>query len=204
MPEQSLADKLGRSANMSPCAQAVMSVQDIALRRDQYLLVRCVHNEEAFVMSKLITILATGLLSLGLAPAVSAWQFSPAGSFTADGKVSMIKNGSRRPACAAHFSITVDDSGIGHFVGGSFTDIKSKGCNQLVPANLPWKAVAKNAKTAKVMGVTIDVFGVVYCGPSTVPVTLKSGVIGFAAVPMAGGCTVSGHLTTSPTLSIVP
>jgi hypothetical protein len=162
-----------------------------------------VMKEQQVIMR--VTIATAVVLSVVIAatPAL-AWHFSPSGSFTADGKISMIKNGSHRPACNAHLTGTVDDSGIAHFTGGSFTDITTTDCGQLKPANLPWKGVAKRSKRAKVMNVTIDVQGTAYCGPSTVPVTLKSGVIGFAAVPMAGGCSVSGHLSTSPALLIVP
>ena len=75
---------------------------------------------------------------------------------------------------------------------------------RLIPGNLPWKAVAKSAKKIKVLNVTIDAYGTTICGPSTVPVKLATGVISFKLVPMAGNCSVSVHLTTSPSLSIVP
>src|SRR5206468_394937 len=106
--------------------------------------------------------------------------------------------------CKAHFTGNVDSSGIGHFTGGSFAGTAASGCDKLMPANLPWKVVASTKRKAKVMNAAIDALGNAYCGPSTVPVTLKSGVMSFTAVPMAHNCSVSGHLTTSPPLAIVP
>jgi hypothetical protein len=156
------------------------------------------------VMKVAVAAAIVAAFSIGVAATpAAARHLSPSGSFTADGKVTNTKNGVTGAPCTAHFTGTVDGAGIGHFTGGSFEGTADSDCDKLMPANLPWKMVAATRRKAKVLNVTIEALGAMYCGPGTVPVTLKNGVISFTAVPLAGKCSISGHLTTSPSLAIV-
>ena len=148
--------------------------------------------------------LATTILSLGIAgitPA-TAFHLSPAGDFTADGDTSATKGGVTLP-CIAHFTGTVDSNGIGHITGGSFTDNGGVGCTAVTLSGLPWKVKAVKKGKVKIYKVTFST-PIGDCGPGTIPAPLKKGVLSFTAVPLQPDCSISGSLTTSPKISIVP
>jgi len=154
-------------------------------------------------MKTALVIIAAGLMSFGIAgitPA-AAYHLTPEGtSFTGTGKTSATKNGVSLP-CKANFTGHVDSNGIGWVDGGTFTG--QVGCSTVKLINLPWKSVAKAATRVKILNVTFS-SPIGDCGPGTIPVKLVNGNITFNTVAMPGGCTVSGKITTSPTLSIVP
>jgi hypothetical protein len=155
-------------------------------------------------MKTLIAIATVSILSVGSAaitPA-AAFHLSPPGDFTADGQTSATKSGLTLP-CNAHFTGTVDSKGLGQVTGGSFTDNGSVGCTAVTLQNLPWKAKAVSATKAKLYNVTFST-PLGDCGPGNVPVKVKNGVLKFTTVALAGGCTISGKLKTSPKLAIVP
>jgi hypothetical protein len=155
-------------------------------------------------MKPAIAITAAGLLSLGIlgtTPA-AAYHLSPAGNFTGDGNTSATKNGISLP-CKAHFTGKVNSRGVGYVTGGSFKENGKIGCVSVRLQNLPWKALAKSATKVKIYNVTFS-SPIGNCGPGDLPVHSSGGVITFKAVPLPGGCTVSGKITTTPTVNIVP
>jgi hypothetical protein len=157
-------------------------------------------------MKLAIAIAAAGLASLGIAATpAAAYHLSPSGNFTADGDTSATKNGITLP-CHAHFTGNVNDAGVGRITGASFTTNGGPpgACEAVTVSNTPWKAVAKSAKKVTISKVTFST-PIGDCGPSNLPIRVKNdGSINFTAVPMAGSCTVSGNLATTPKLTIVP
>jgi hypothetical protein len=141
------------------------------------------------------------LVAISVTPAAAKRHLSPAGDFTAAGKVSGTRNGSLLVPCQAHLTGSVDESGIGQVTGGSFTG--KEGCDQLSLDNLPWKMAVKGKQKVRVMNVTFDRGTIAFCGPSNVSVKLKNGLMTLTDAPMAGDCSISAHLVTSPPLSIV-
>lgn len=135
----------------------------------------------------------------GISPAF-AWHLTPEGTnFTGKGNTSATKGGITLK-CTANFKGNVDDTGTGYVTSGSFSG--ELGCSGVTLGNLPWKSVAVGAKTVHIEDVTFkSIIG--DCGPSTIAVKLASGVISFSNVQLAGSCTASGKITTSPHLKIV-
>ena len=153
-------------------------------------------------MKKAIAITAT-VLSLGIIAATpaSAYHLIPLNSsFTGTGTTSATKNGVTLK-CKATFQGNVDANGIGHVTGGTFKG--DVGCTTVGLGGLPWVSKAKSATKIIINNVSFT-SPIGNCGPNNVPVKLANGVIKFTDVPMAGSCTISGKITTSPTLSIVP
>ena len=157
-------------------------------------------------MKAAFAIAAAGLMSLGIAATpAAAYHLSPSGNFTADGTTSATVTalGLTLP-CNAHFTGNVNSKGIGYITGATFTDNGAIGCGLIQLAGTPWKSVAKSAKKVVIHSAAFTGPAGINCGPSNVPVTLRHGVITFTAVPMAGGCSITGTLTPSPKLKIVP
>src|SRR5262249_6980059 len=100
----------------------------------------------------------------------------------------------------AKFQGNVDASGVGHITSGTFSG--QIGCNTVGLQNLPWDGTAVNGQTISIENVTFP-SPIGKCGPGTIAVKLAAGGIKFNAVPLTGGCMVSGKITTSPTLAIV-
>lgn len=155
------------------------------------------------------TAIATGaaasLVFFGVAAVTpaAAYHLNPEGAnFTGTGTTSATKNGITLP-CKAKFTGKVTSTGVGFVTSGSFTDNGSIGCTSVQLSGLPWKSVAVGASRVNIYKVTFT-SPIGNCGPGTLPVALKNGVIRFTTVPLPGGCTVSGAITTSPKLSIVP
>ncbi len=154
-------------------------------------------------MKTAIAIAAAGLMSLGIAgttPAAAYHLIPESSSFSGKGNTSATKNGVTL-ACKAKFKGSVDANGVGSVTSGTFTG--DLGCTSVALSNLPWTSTAKSATKANILNVTFT-SPIGNCGPTTLPVKLKNGVISFTNVPLAGGCTVSGKIKTTPTLSIVP
>ena len=136
---------------------------------------------------------------LGITPAF-AWHLTPENkSFTGSGTTSATKSGITLK-CNAKFDGNVDSTGTGYVDSGSFSG--AVGCSTVTLKNLPWKSVAVGRYTVDINDVTFD-SPIGNCGPSTIAVKLRNGVITFSNVQVSGGCTVSGKITTSPTLKIV-
>ena len=155
-------------------------------------------------MKTTIALTAASLILLGTAGISSAsnYKLSPPGNFTGDGNTSATKNGISLP-CKAHFTGTINSAGIGSVTGGSFKDNGGVGCTSVKLINLPWKSVAVSLAKVKILNVTFS-SPIGDCGPGTLPVKVKNGVIVFNTVPLPGGCSVSGKITTNPKISIVP
>lgn len=156
-------------------------------------------------MKPAILIAAAGVVSLGIAgttPA-AAYHLSPKSTkFTGTGNTSATKNGISLP-CKAHFTGNTSSTGVGHITGGSFTDTTKVGCTAVKLINLPWKALAKTATKVVIYNVEFS-SPIGNCGPGNLPTILKNGVVTFTDVPLPGGCTVSGKITTTPKVSVVP
>jgi hypothetical protein len=154
-------------------------------------------------MKTAIAITVAGLMSfgiIGITPA-SAYHLIPEStSFKGKGSTSATKSGVTL-ACTANFNGSIDGNGVGSVTSGSFTG--ELGCSSVALSNLPWKATAKKATKGSILNVTFT-SPIGNCGPSTLPVKLKNGVISFTNVAVAGGCTISGKIKTTPTVSIVP
>jgi hypothetical protein len=153
-------------------------------------------------MKTAIAIVAAGLMSFGMAGSASAAKFhlSPEGStFTGTGTTSATKNGVTLQ-CKAKFQGHVDDTGVGFVDSGTFSG--QVGCSTVGLSNLPWQSNALNAKKANIQNVTFT-SPIGNCGPGTIVVAIKAGKIKFTNAPLAGGCTVTGSIKTSPALAIV-
>ncbi len=154
-------------------------------------------------MKKAFAVTFAGILSLGIAgttPAAAYHLIPENTDFTGTGKTSATKNGITLK-CDATFQGHVDSKGVGFVDSGTFTG--QLGCESVGLGGLPWKAPAKSATKVIINNVSFT-SPIGNCGPGKIPVKVKSGVIKFTDVPLAGNCTVSGSITTSPTLSIVP
>lgn len=153
-------------------------------------------------MKTAIAITVAGLMSfgIGITPAFAYHLIPESTSFTGSGNTSATKNGVTL-ACKAKFNGAIDGSGVGSVTSGSFTG--QLGCTSVALSNLPWKATAKKATKGTILNVTFT-SPIGNCGPTTLPVKLKNGVISFTNAVLSGGCTVSGKIKTSPTVSIVP
>jgi len=154
-------------------------------------------------MRNTIAITAAALVSFGIAgigPA-AAYHLEPLNtSFVGTGSTSATKNGVTLK-CKATFHGHVDGAGVGWVDDGSFKG--DVGCTTVGLGGLPWKSVAKGAAKVNILNVSFT-SPIGNCGPGTVPVKVVDGVIKFTDKPLAGGCTVSGKVTTNPSLSIVP
>ena len=151
-------------------------------------------------MKTAIALASAGLISLACISPAAAFHLTPEGSsFSGKGWTSATKNGISLK-CKAKFQGNVDDTGVGHITGGTFSG--QIGCNTVALSNLPWDGTAISGKSISIDNVTFT-SPIGNCGPGTITVKLATGIIKFTAVPLAGGCTVSGKITTSPTLVIV-
>jgi hypothetical protein len=151
-------------------------------------------------MKTAIAIVA-GLVSfgiVGITPAAAYHLIPENKSFTGTGTTSATKSGITLK-CTAKFTGSVNGTGVGSVTGGSFSG--ELGCSAVTLGNLPWPAVATGATAGKISNVTFN-SPIGNCGPGTLPVTLKNGVISFTNKSLAGGCTVSGSITTTPKISI--
>lgn len=138
---------------------------------------------------------------IGTTPAAAYHLIPESTSFTGTGTTSATKNGVTLK-CKASFEGNVDSHGIGHVTAGSFTG--QLGCTSVGLGGLPWKSVAKSAIKVNILNVSFT-SPIGNCGPGTLPTTIKDGgIIQFTNKPLAGGCTVSGKITTTPAISIVP
>ena len=149
---------------------------------------------------KTIIAITAGLLFgiAGIAPAC-AWHLIPENmNFTGSGNTSATKNGITLK-CTAAFKGKVDGTGTGYVESGSFTG--ELGCSSVTLKNLPWKSVAVGKTAVHIEDVTFD-SPIGNCGPSTIAAKLSSGIISFTNVQLAGSCTASGRISTSPKLSI--
>jgi hypothetical protein len=154
-------------------------------------------------MKKAIAITAAGLMSFGTVcatPAAAYHLIPESTNFTGTGKTSATKNGITLP-CTANFKGNTNATGVGSITSGTFSG--QIGCSSVGLGGLPWKALAKSATKVIIYNVSFT-SPIGNCGPGNLPTKLTNGVIKFTNVALAGGCTVSGSIKTTPTISIVP
>ncbi|MBV8975806.1 MAG: hypothetical protein JO261_11815 [Alphaproteobacteria bacterium] len=144
--------------------------------------------------------IAASVMLLGSVPAAAYHLIPESSDFTGTGKTSATKNGVSLP-CKAKFTGHTDANGNGFVDSGTFSG--QVGCSTVGLANLPWKGVVKSATKLVIQNVQFT-SPIGDCGPGNLPVKLSNGVISFKNQPLPGGCVVSGKITTSPALSIVP
>jgi len=149
---------------------------------------------------KAVIALAACTMLAGTAPAAAYHLIPENSTFTGTGKTSATKNGVSLP-CKANFTGHVDKKGIGYVDSGTFSG--QVGCSTVGLANLPWKSVARSATRVVILNVQFT-SPIGDCGPGSLKVRLSDGVISFKNQSLPGGCTVTGKITTSPTVSIVP
>jgi hypothetical protein len=153
-------------------------------------------------MKRALAITAAGLMSFGIVgPATAAaYHLSPENAkFKGTGTTSATKSGITLN-CNAKFKGKVGPTGVGKITAGSFTG--ELGCSAVGLGGLPWKAAATSQTNATIYNVSFT-SPIGNCGPGDIATTLQNGVITFTNVALAGGCTVSGSITTNPKLSIV-
>src|SRR5215469_17702572 len=149
-----------------------------------------------------IAIISAGLMSFGIVTSACAttYEFRPlSSSFTGTGTTSATKNGITLQ-CSATFKGKVNNVGQGSITSGTFTG--ALGCSSVGLKGLPWKAAAVSKTGAIIYNVTFT-SPIGNCGPSNLKTTLSNGVVSFTNQALKGSCTVSGKLTTKPTLSII-
>jgi hypothetical protein len=154
-------------------------------------------------MKKAIAITAAGLMSFGTVcatPAAAYHLIPESTNFTGTGKTSATKNGITLP-CTANFKGNTNATGAGSITSGAFSG--QIGCSSVGLGGLPWKALAKSATKVIIYNVSFT-SPIGNCGPGNLTTKLTNGVIKFTNVALAGGCTVSGSIKTTPTISIVP
>jgi len=152
-------------------------------------------------MKTVIAIASAAVLTFATVAPAAAYHLEPKStSFTGTGNTSATKNGITLP-CKAKFQGHVDSNGIGFVDSGSFTG--QVGCTSVGLGGLPWKSVAKSATKVIITNVSFT-SPIGNCGPGNLPVKIIDGKIRFKDVPLAGGCTVTGVIATSPALSIQP
>jgi len=154
-------------------------------------------------MKKAIAITAAGLMSFGTVcatPAAAYHLIPESTTFTGAGKTSATKNGITLP-CTANFKGNTNATSVGSITSGTFSG--QIGCSSVGLGGLPWKALAKSATKVIIYNVSFT-SPIGNCGPGNLPTKLTNGVIKFTNVALAGGCTVSGSIKTTPTISIVP
>ena len=154
-------------------------------------------------MKTAIAILAVGVVSFGMIgnAVAKGYHLIPEGTtFSGTGSTSATKSGVTLK-CKAKFQGHVDANGVGSVDSGSFTG--ELGCTSVGLSNLPWAATAKSAKKAQLANVAFT-SPIGNCGPGNLTVTITEGVIKFKNQPLAGSCTISGSIKTSPAVSIVP
>jgi hypothetical protein len=153
-------------------------------------------------MKTAIATIAASLFAFGIVAATpaAALHLSPENTnFTAKGKTSATKNGLTL-ACKAKFTGDVDNDGNGEVTGGTFSG--QLGCSSVTLSNLPWAGKVINRKTLELDNVTFST-PIGDCGPDNIDVKLVDGTIKMNAIPMTGGCMISGKLHTDPTLASV-
>jgi hypothetical protein len=86
--------------------------------------------------------------------------------------------------------------------GGSGADC------EILRTGLPWQMRATSADKATIIGfgfMPLEAGGIGPCGPGNLFAKINSkGVWTFNGVPLSGGCTVSGSLTSDPPVTVVP
>jgi hypothetical protein len=143
--------------------------------------------------------LAAGLLAQSPAAAAS---FAPAGArFTMTGSV-LINTATASIGCTARGAQgRISPTGQRLMFTGLGLSCYPSGATAEA-MGLPWRA-KPTASGGRFRAVTL-VSGI-QCGPSAVPFTLSSsGEIVFTGAPLAGGCTTTGTLQTTPSITVGP
>ena len=151
-------------------------------------------------MKSILTIVAVGMLIVGIAEPAAAFKFSPAKTrYIAAGPSTATLNGVTL-TCTGKFHVVVNKAGKGKITAVSFSG--GTGCSTVGVAGLPWAFTATSASTATITNADFTSKGGP-CGPANMQVSLGGGVIGYNAA--FDQCSDVGlSLTTRPTLTITP
>jgi len=122
-------------------------------------------------------------------------------NFSAAGATTLNKSGVTLN-CTANFTGATDANGGGAVTAATFTG--GSICTSLAAQGFPWAVTANSLTQVTIQNVTVNSLAGA-CGPSAVVAAYDNaaGTLTFNNAPLAGGCTVTGTLTTSPKLTIV-
>jgi len=155
-------------------------------------------------MKPLSAIALAALASVALAGPAAAFSFTPKStSFTAAGPLTIAK-----PGGAIHCSVNakgaVDSFGKAKLTSLIFTG-GDAACFNTAAQSLPWPALATAAGKGKITHVVLIGAFTGTCGPGVVHIAVSgAGVWSFANQALSGGCILTGHLSTSPPITVVP
>lgn len=149
------------------------------------------------------TICLAALATFGLSTAAAAQTVTPVSTnFTASGPTSLTSGGTRLNCTSTFRGTTSADGRTASITSASLAGF---GCGLVSATNLPWTVTAQSTTAITVSGVAVNV-PFATCGPSNLSAAYNNatGQMTFANAPLAPNCSVTGTLTTSPTLTIVP
>ena len=155
-------------------------------------------------MSTLSTLAIAASVSASLAAPASASSFMPKNTnFSAVGPVTITTNRGSM-ACTVTFEAVTTGGGEVEFINASLNG-SADDCFENSFAGTPYYVTAKGTQQGKILAVSG--FGPVFspCGPGALPFKAdKTGVWSLKTTTLAGNCTISGSLTTSPAIRIAP
>jgi hypothetical protein len=155
-------------------------------------------------MSRLSTLAFALLVPAGLATPALASLYTPRNTnFSAIGPVT-ITTQQGVMNCTVTFQGVTTGRGELEFINASFNGSEDA-CFENSFVGNPYYVPANGTKRGKILGVSG--FGSLLgsCGPGNLPfVAGKTGVWTLKKTTLPGGCTVSGSVTTSPAITILP
>jgi len=150
-------------------------------------------------------LIVTSLLALSTIAAAdtdATFRLDPVStSFTASGATTL-SNALATVNCTANFASATDAAGAGSVTGATFTG--GGLCGGLTATGFPWAVTPTSLTAVTIQNVTVQTtLGT--CGPSSIAATYNNtdGSLTFTNAALAGGCTATGTLTTSPKITIV-
>ncbi|WP_434627852.1 hypothetical protein [Chromobacterium sp. CV08] len=169
-------------------------------------------------MNKISKIRVASVLALAWTSFAGAATITPPGAggapipFSAVGPATVSKGGVDVD-CNAVFSGTVDGAGNILITSASFKGIPV--CRMIkasATVAAPWVGRVTALNQLAITGVTVNVNTPILggqCGPSQVAGQISDNgvdatVIGLAGAPLAGGCSISANLTTTPYMHVTP
>jgi hypothetical protein len=144
------------------------------------------------------------LVAAGVAAPALASSYTPKNTnFSAVGPVT-ITTPQGTMACTVTFEAVNTGGGEVEFINASLNGSDTN-CFENSFVGNPWYVTTKGTDRGKILGVSG--FGPVFspCGPGALPFKVsKTGVWTLETTTLAGSCTISGSLTTSPVIKIAP
>ena len=143
--------------------------------------------------------------AMSFAGSASAWHFTPEShNFIATGSTTATMGTVSLP-CTSIIHGSINASGAGAIIVGSFKSTTMPSCSEFHLASLPWAMTAISATKASINGATITT-PAGSCGPAVLTFTIVPvNKVNSAAIfnQTLGTCRLSGKLTLSPAVAIV-